>query len=234
MSSVVYINGTLVPTDEARVSVFDHGLLYGDGVFEGIRVYGGRSFLLDEHMDRISRSASYFCRTLDEQLVRAALDREAQGFGDAPMRVRVTVSADARISVESTVLDESQPGVRRRVRLAVGPHDVASPFAYHKTTVRDAYVDARNSGGDCDDVILWNSRREITESTIANVVVEVDGRKITPPVRCGLLAGTFRRHLLESGQVEEVEITIEELSRADRVYLVNSVRGWMEAELIGN
>ena len=57
MSNTVYINGTLTPADQATVSVFDHGLLYGDGVFEGIRVYGGTAFLLDEHVSRLFESA---------------------------------------------------------------------------------------------------------------------------------------------------------------------------------
>jgi para-aminobenzoate synthetase/4-amino-4-deoxychorismate lyase len=82
-----------------------------------------------------------------------------------------------------------------------------------------------------DDVILWNRSGEVTESCTANVVADFDGELVTPPVRCGLLAGTFRGFLLEKGRIVERVIPAEELPRARRLYLVNSVREWMETVL---
>ena len=81
------------------------------------------------------------------------------------------------------------------------------------------------------DVILWNANGEVTESTIANVVVEINGRKVTPPVECGLLAGTFRAELLATCQVTEAPVTVDRLHTAARFWLVNSVRGWCRAVL---
>jgi len=100
---------------------------------------------------------------------------------------------------------------------------------YNKTTYRLAYDDARAARPGCDDVVLWNSRREVTESTIANVVIELGGERVTPPVECGLLPGVFRAWLLASGQVRERRISLDELRAAQRVWVVNSVRRWRDA-----
>ena len=81
-------------------------------------------------------------------------------------------------------------------------------------------------------MILWNDRGEVTESCLANVVAEIGGRRATPPVSCGLLAGTFRADLLERGEIVEKIITIDDLERADRIWLINSVRMWREARLV--
>jgi len=82
------------------------------------------------------------------------------------------------------------------------------------------------------DVILWNERGEITESCSANVVIDLAGDLITPPIASGLLGGTFRGELVEHGQIAERVITIEMWRAARRVYLINSVRKWMDVALI--
>ena len=81
-------------------------------------------------------------------------------------------------------------------------------------------------------VLLWNDAGEITEATDANVVVEIDGRKVTPPVECGLLAGTMRGALLDAGEVTEQRVTVDQLRSGATFWLINSVRGWMPAALI--
>ncbi len=80
--------------------------------------------------------------------------------------------------------------------------------------------------------MLWNEQGEATETTIANLVVAQDGRLITPPVASGLLPGVFRRHLLESGEIAEAVVTLDDLRRAERVFAVNSVRKWMPATVL--
>ena len=84
----------------------------------------------------------------------------------------------------------------------------------------------------CDEVILWNSRRQVTEATTANLVVDLDGRLVTPPVECGLLGGTLRGDLLAKGEVREETVSIEQLCSSRRFWLVNSLRGWREARLV--
>jgi len=80
---------------------------------------------------------------------------------------------------------------------------------------------------DCNDLLLWNENDELTEFTIGNLVVELDGNLFTPPISCRLLAGTFRSYLLETGQVHERVIRKDELSKCAKVFLVNSVRKWV-------
>jgi len=103
------------------------------------------------------------------------------------------------------------------VQLAEEPVDSSDRFLYHKTT--------RRRGG--DDVIFWNERGEITESSIANLVIPIDGELFTPPVECGLLPGVFRNHLLTEGTVKERIITIEEFKDAREFFLINSIRKWI-------
>jgi para-aminobenzoate synthetase/4-amino-4-deoxychorismate lyase len=82
------------------------------------------------------------------------------------------------------------------------------------------------------DVILWNERGEITEASSSNVIAELDGRLITPPVSAGLLAGTYRRYLLEQGCIQERTVTIADLQRCSQLFLINSVRKSREAVFV--
>ncbi len=116
-----------------------------------------------------------------------------------------------------------EPSGRRHVALATEAIDSSNRFLFHKTTNRP----------DGCDIIFWNERGEITESTIANVVVPIDGELRTPPIESGLLAGTFRNHLLAEGKIKERVITIEELKNSREFFLINSVRKWMKAHLTG-
>ena len=103
---------------------------------------------------------------------------------------------------------------------------------YHKTTHRAVYEQARQSAGGADDVLLWNRRGELTESTIANVVIEKDGKRLTPPIESGLLPGVFRGWLLDRGEIDERVVMLDEIKSADRFFLINSVRKWVPARRI--
>jgi para-aminobenzoate synthetase/4-amino-4-deoxychorismate lyase len=111
------------------------------------------------------------------------------------------------------------------VGVALEPVNSQDRFLYHKTTHRAVYERARAGCPGFDDVILWNERGEVTESTIANVAVERDGALWTPPVRCGLLAGTLRERMLARGELREAVLSVDDLFRCRRVCLLNSVRG---------
>ena len=80
-------------------------------------------------------------------------------------------------------------------------------------------------------MLHYNQRGELTEFSIGNLVAELDGELVTPPVECGLLPGTFRAHLLEQGQIREQILRLEDLPRCTRLFRINSVRGWQECEL---
>ena len=118
-----------------------------------------------------------------------------------------------------------------RVGIARSPVNSANRLLFHKTTARNFYTSELEARPDCDDVIFYNERDEVTESTIANVVVKVDGKLVTPPRSSGLLAGTFRDQLIADGEIEERTITVEELQNAEELFLINSVRKWISVAL---
>jgi para-aminobenzoate synthetase/4-amino-4-deoxychorismate lyase len=156
----------------------------------------------------------------------------ADGLRDVQHKIRLLLSRDGSIRLEKNVLEDDSPRSSFRVGFASSPVSSRDRFLYHKTTYRRVYQEAKAARTDCDDVILYNERDEITESTIANIVVEIDGKRFTPPVECGLLAGVFREYLLEQGGVEQRIITRRDLHEASRIFLVNSVRQWMPAHLV--
>jgi para-aminobenzoate synthetase/4-amino-4-deoxychorismate lyase len=108
--------------------------------------------------------------------------------------------------------------------------DDQDPFLYHKTTHRPSYDHLPDSSG-YDDLVFMNQRGEVTESLRANLVVELDGELLTPPVESGLLPGVLRETLLEEGRVGTRVLTRGDVERASRIYLINAVRGWREAFL---
>jgi branched-subunit amino acid aminotransferase/4-amino-4-deoxychorismate lyase len=181
----------------------------------------------------LTDSAAYFDFTIDAAAIRRQLAEFTEGFGSETKCVRLLVGRQGQVRLESVpapaVRDDRAPW---RLRIASAPVDSRDVFLYHKTTRRQVYDSAYAARGDADDVVLWNERGEVTETTIANLVVEKGGQLITPPVSCGLLAGVFRAHLLETGQVREEVVTLDDLRAADRVFAVNSVRKWMPAVVL--
>jgi para-aminobenzoate synthetase/4-amino-4-deoxychorismate lyase len=187
-------------------------------------------FLLEEHLRRLADSADYFGVPVDPPSVRRQLDELAANFPSEAQRVRLLVDRDGGISCESTTL--SIPDRSVRLAIATNPIDASDRFLYNKTTHRAVYDDARASRPSSDDVILWNARGEVTETTIANLVLELDGEKFTPPVECGLLPGVFRARLVASGEISERRMSLDDLQRASRIWTINSVRKWREAVLM--
>ncbi len=186
----------------------------------------GELFLLDRHLKRLTDSAERFDFKMKLDAIRAEL--EGLLF-DEPMKIRLLLSLNGEFGVEAASCRWPQP---QDAVLAISrePVDSKDVFLYHKTTNRAVYGKAKADFPDADDVLLYNERGEVTESSIANVVVELDGHKLTPPVSCGLLAGTFRDKLLAQGEIEEGVIVLEDLKRAEGVWLINSVRKWQEAK----
>jgi para-aminobenzoate synthetase / 4-amino-4-deoxychorismate lyase len=187
-------------------------------------------YLLDRHLERMETSADYFMFAFDRaRLLECLAQHRFETEGDA-QRLRVLLDRDGGIEIESRPLQPLCPSGRPRITLAQEPIDPADPFLYHKTTNRTIYEQRRIAG--LDDVLLWNERGELCESTIANLLLEIDGELLTPPVASGLLAGTQRAELLGQGQCREKVLRIEDLDKADEIYLMNSVRGVYEVELV--
>ena len=187
-------------------------------------------FLLDYHLRRLSDSALYFNCPADIGQIELRLARQASGFPRAAQRVRLLVSGTGESVIEAASMNES-PESPVRLGLALNPVDSHDIFLYHKTTQRRIYETALASVCGCEDVLLWNERGELTESSVANVVLTIDGELFTPPVDSGLLAGTFRALLLEKGTIRERVLTKEDLKRCSKIFLINSVRKWREAAI---
>ncbi|MET1011388.1 MAG: aminodeoxychorismate synthase component I [Actinomycetota bacterium] len=185
---------------------------------------------LDRHLERLTTSAEYFDFRLDEMDVREAVEKTAASAPAATVRLRLSLRKDGTVRVTATPLTDDPEAVRVAIDdVAQDPSDV---FLFHKTSRRDRYEAARRRHPDVDDVLLVNDRREITESTIANVAARIEGRWLTPPLEAGLLAGIGRAVALEQGRVGEGTVTIDDARAAEELALISDARGWRRAVLI--
>jgi para-aminobenzoate synthetase/4-amino-4-deoxychorismate lyase len=188
--------------------------------------------LIELHLDRLEDSAEYFDYPCDRNQIKAALLEYAAAFADRkPRKVRLLLGCEGSLHLTNEILPERasggdvQPG---RVCIASQRTDPRDRMLFHKTTHRPLYAKAFNAASQAgyDDVLFINLRGEVTEGAISNLFVVKDGRWLTPPVECGLLAGVYRRHILETrADVEERVLYAEDLRTADAVYLANAVRG---------
>jgi para-aminobenzoate synthetase / 4-amino-4-deoxychorismate lyase len=190
-------------------------------------------FLLDKHLQRLAGSAEYFDFSMDEQQVRLRLDQLTHNLS-ALHKVRLLLGEDGNITTQAVSLAGNRIIESVKVGLAEDAVDSSEVWLYHKTTHRQVYEKALASRPECDEVLLWNERGELCEATSSNIVLEIDGRLLTPPVSCGLLAGTFRQHLLEQGQIEEGIVTLADLEHCTQLFLINSVRCWRSAYFMDN
>lgn len=182
-------------------------------LFETMLIENGEIFLLHKHLERLRKSAAFFGFNFKAEPLYELTAR----IPSQPAKLKLSLRKDGRTKTETSPLtNQTDP---KRVALATEPVNSADPFLFHKTTNRDF----------SDHLIFYNERGEVTESGIANVVVRLDDQLFTPPVSCGLLAGTFREHLLERGEIKERVITVEEFKNAKEFFLINSVRKWMKA-----
>jgi para-aminobenzoate synthetase/4-amino-4-deoxychorismate lyase len=186
--------------------------------------------LREYHLRRLRDSADYFDFAFEESLVLRELARLAAPLPDAAHKVRLLLARDGAPTASAERLTAQPEPVR--LALAATPVNAADPFLFHKTTRRAVYDAALAERGEADDVLLWNERGELTETCTANLVVRFGDEFFTPPVQCGLLAGTYRAWLLEQGKIRERVIPWQELVDARALVRINSVRGWQSAVLL--
>lgn len=199
-------------------------------LLETMRLEQGRVERLERHLARMAEAARYFAYQWSESTVREALAAVAREHPQGSWRLRLLLSIDGSSTIECTPhADEARTW---RVDFAREPIDPLDPFIQHKTTRRIVYEEAKRSKPELDDVLLWNDREEVTESTIGNVVAEIDGVRYTPPLSSGLLGGTFRAEQIEAGTIRERVLTKEDVAAASRLWLINSVRRWVDAILV--
>jgi branched-chain amino acid aminotransferase len=251
MAATVYVNGRISNERDAVVSVFDHGFLYGEGVYETLRTYNHRLFLFDRHARRLRRSAGMIALDLpfsDDDLLQAITETmESAALGDeAYVRVLVTRGVG-----ELTYDPKATPS--HTLAIIVKPH-VDPPQAAYRDGIGVAIVDIiRNHPGSVNPMIksnnlmnnalamqeairrgafegvMRNYRGELTECTTANLFVVKNGSVLTPPLDAGILPGITREFIFEIGQaagidVREAVLRDEDLYRADEAFLTSTTR----------
>jgi branched-chain amino acid aminotransferase len=250
----VYIDGQLYDKQNAKVSVFDHGFLYGDGVFEGIRAYNGRVFRLDEHLDRLWDSAHAIWLEIPmtkEEMVKAIKDTmAANDLSDAYIRVVVSrgegdLGLDPRLCKKASViiitasiklypeelyengLSVITAATRRNAPDALSPKIKSCNYLNNVL----AKIDGIQAG--VMEVIMLNQQGLVAECSGDNIFVVRQGRIVTPPLAAGILEGITRQVVLEIA--EELEIPLHErdlalydVYTADEVFLSGTA-----AEIIG-
>lgn len=256
----IYLNDRFVLKKDARVSVFDHGFLYGDGVYETLRVYQGRVLLWERHLARLHRSCELigldfpiaddaWLPILGELLARNILQNAglrvtiSRGEGalgiDPRLCVRPTVVVMAKPVVEYTDQQREQgmilhlASIRRNPELAQSPQIKAISFLNNILAKQEAVrVEA-------DDALMLNMEGELTECTTSNIFFVKDQRLHTPAVECGILKGITRDIVMELAEeqgvrVEEGRYTMEQLFQAEECFMTNTGIEIMAVSKIGD
>ncbi|MBM7645596.1 para-aminobenzoate synthetase/4-amino-4-deoxychorismate lyase [Scopulibacillus daqui] len=199
-------------------------------LLESLKLENGNYVLLDRHVNRLQKSAAYFCFPLSLENVYDSLKAFAASHQTGTYKVRLLVSRNGNVSTEGQMITPLAEPLN--VTLADTPISRNHPFLYHKTTHRTVYDQCRSHHPNVFDVLLWNEEGELTEFTIGNLVLELEDGLWTPPAKSGLLAGTFRDELLSTGKIKERILKADDLKACSSIWLINSVRGWVQVDLI--
>lgn len=235
--STVWVNGALVPEADATVSVFDHGLTVGDGVFETLKAYGGRPFAVRRHLERLAASAAGLGLVAPPpEVLRVAMEEvaEANGLNDGVLRITFTGGrgplGSARGDSGPTAIVASAPlapwPASTGVAVVPWPKNERSAVAGLKTTSYAENVVALAWAHDHDagEALFLNLVGNVCEGTGSNIFVGLDGRLVTPPLSAGCLAGVTRALLIESCAVTEYDLTLADLARATEAFLTSTTR----------
>ncbi|SEG26044.1 para-aminobenzoate synthetase / 4-amino-4-deoxychorismate lyase [Bosea lathyri] len=236
------VGGGIVADSEAQ-SEYDECLLKARvltdlsaeyGLIETLRWSQATGFArLALHLDRLGASAGALGFRFDPAAMAAELEQLAGSFiSEGDRRVRLELHRSGKFDLTAAILGEEPD---RPLLVAVAPErvDAGDPFLRHKTTRRARYefAFAAATANGRDEVIFLNRAGRVTEAARSNVFVERGGRLLTPPLANGLLPGVLRRALLESGEVVEQELSLDDLRMAERWFLGNSLRGLRLARL---
>ena len=255
---LVYIDGRFYPASEAKVSVYDHGLLYGDGVFEGVRVYDGLVFKLREHVDRIYDSAKVIKLDIPmskEEMVKAVVETlKVNKIRDGYVRIVVTrgvgdLGLDPRKCPKPTVIiiadaiqiydtEAKEKGLTaiissiRRDSVDATSHE-AKTLNYLNSIL--AKIEANNAG--VDEAIMLDHRGFVSEGTGDNIFIVKDGVVYTPPRTAGILPGITRACVIQLCRelgipIVEKDLTVVELYTADEVFVTGTAAEVMPVTVI--
>lgn len=200
-------------------------------LIETIGLKNGNLIVLNEHLQRLKISSDYFGFHIDIDQVRLDLVKLSEQHQYEDGKIRLLLDRNGNTTKEFLPLHPLLLE-KQKVSLAKKPINKQDIFLYHKTTNRTVYEQRLQESPKTFDVLLWNEQEEITEFARGNIVVELNGELFTPPVSSGLLAGTFRETLIQQGTIKERILYKDELFQCTRLWFINSVREWVEVEII--
>lgn len=185
---------------------------------------------LSLHLKRLKDSCKYFSITLNEEKLLTAFKQINISEIEEDYIARVLVNKDGKFNIEKKVLNKEPKIIK--VKFSTKKTNPNNPLLYHKTTQRDLYDKEREKAikEGFFEVLFLNTRDEVTEGSITNIFIQKNKKLYTPPLKCGLLPGVLRQHLLKQGKVEEKVICLEDVLVADKVFIGNSVRGLLEVD----
>ena len=248
MSRKVFLNGDLVDSADAKISVFDHGLLYGDGVFEGIRSYDGRIFRLPEHVRRLFASAEGICLTIPmtQQQMSEAIEKTfaANDLRDAYIRACVTrgigtlgldpdlCGTPAVFIIVDTIALYPKELYDNGLEIIIAKTPRISPGALNPRIKSLNYLNNILAKIEAIDVglleaVMLNSDGYVAEATGDNVFIVREGKVLTPPAGAGILLGITRNEVIEIAkslgiELSEENLTPEDLYSADECFLTGT------------
>lgn len=236
MSRKIFINGQFLAPEEAKISVYDHGLLYGDGVFEGMRCYGGNVFRLEEHLKRLDESARAIGLELPISLQQLAADTNEtvakNGIVDGYIRLLVTRGAgplgldpfkcsDPQVIIIAdsiTLYPESyyEDGLELVTASTIRNHPAAlSPRIKSLNYLNNILAKMEGLKAGCIEALMLNHKGEVAECTGDNLFVIKNGRLNTPPIEAGILEGVTRNAVLQLARESSIETTEMPMTRHD-------------------
>jgi branched-chain amino acid aminotransferase len=244
----VWINGELYDKAEAKISVFDHGLLYGDGVFEGIRIYSGRVFRLREHIERLYESARHILLEVPinrEQMTQAVLDTvKANAKQDGYIRLVITRGAGSLgldphkcsnpqiiVIVDDITLYPAEfyeKGLRVITASVIRNHPNAlSPRVKSLNYLNNILGKIEADRANCHEAIMLNQNGEVAECTADNIFIVKHGILRTPHLAAGILEGVTRNAVIELARaakipVQEIALTRHDVYSADESFLTGT------------
>jgi len=246
MNRTVFFNGELAPEEDVRISAFDRGFLYGDGLFETIRVYGGVPFRWDEHIERMKKSAGRLGmgwsehRAPDKSSVAGLLEKN--GLKDAYLRITMTRGLHTgHIGLPSNglptvvmVVEECRPPSEEDYKNGVDAIMMKipwlSPLAAHKTLSYLPYLAAKQTSlnAGAREAVLCDHFGRLTEGASSNVFAVFAGRIFTPPPEGQILDGVARRVAIKAAgaagiKVTEDHVNCQDMADADEIFITNSI-----------
>jgi len=259
----VSIDGVRVAPEDATISVFDRGFLYGDGAFEVLRTWNGRAVELPRHLDRLFETLDALSLRADRELVASPGSAGARSNADALRRMIERSVAEGLVerseSVIRIVVTRGPGGLARRIRdidggrtiviiEAMGAQPTTASVATvefplarragrgHKTLAYLDHVIARELARDAgaDEAIRLDPDGNVIEAATSNVFAVIDGTVVTPPVDTGALPGIVRRRVLELHPVRVRTLSRRELVDADEVFLTSSIKGVIAVNRLDN